>query len=428
MRVQPASVVSETLRRRVRGGVDLAVCAGGSLGSAIGLLHLIRGESTETPVTVLIMVALAVVGALGLLGRAPWTPIAYVGMILVTNVVFLMHDGTWVGLGAVYVLTVALACAFISARVAWMVAGILVGTPVLLAVLYSTGILPDAPTMLLDDGANWRRAAVATATALAGIALMSSYAVRQLEQERRNVEHALRRQREERVEQARVDAELAHVRRVESIAELAAEVGADIGAALAVVEARARALTADLHGDDAAECLSDILEATSNAASIMRSLTMLGPETHAAARGNVADAVRALPKLVRRTIPERIAIEVENECDATVAIAAPDLTRVLANLMLNARDAILERGAITVRARCDDAAVLIEVRDTGTGMSPEVQERLFQPFFTTKAVGRGTGLGLATAKVLVDRAGGSITVVSELGHGTTFVIRLPLLA
>ncbi|MBA3820440.1 MAG: substrate-binding domain-containing protein, partial [Deltaproteobacteria bacterium] len=114
--------------------------------------------------------------------------------------------------------------------------------------------------------------------------------------------------------------------------------------------------------------------------------------------------------------------------DARVAIATTDLARICANLVLNARDAIAGAGTIAVRVTRELAHVVIEVEDNGAGMDAATLARLFQPFFTTKPVGRGTGLGLATSKILVERAAGLITVVSEVGHGTCFTIRLPLVA
>ncbi len=425
--MRTTAVVSEALRERIRHGVDLAACVGATTASAVGIVNHVRGSDSESARSVLVMFALATCGLLGLLGRARWTPLAYVALIFVANVVFMMRYGTWFGLGTVYVLAVALAFAFHGERAAWFTAFALIATPITLAVLYGTGALADQPTMRLDDVATWRRTALAAATALVGTAMMSGYAVRQLRRERRAMERALDRQRSERLEQARVDADLLRVRRVELLAELAAEVGAEIGAALAVVEARAQSLTAELRGHDAGDCLGDILEATANAGSIMRSLTVFAPDPGAVTRGDVAAAMRALPKLVRRTIPDRIALEVDDDGDAAVAIGTTDLSRVLANLVLNARDAIADVGAITVRARRGPATVILEVTDTGTGMTDDVKEHLFQPFFTTKAVGRGTGLGLATARGLVERARGTITVTSELGRGTTFTIQLPLL-
>jgi len=101
------------------------------------------------------------------------------------------------------------------------------------------------------------------------------------------------------------------------------------------------------------------------------------------------------------------------------------------NLVVNAAHAIGSadrgRGMIRVSTRLDGAYVVIEVADTGTGVPPEIAERLFDPFFTTKEVGTGTGQGLALVRTLVtDRHGGTITFTTEAGAGTVFTVRLPV--
>jgi CheY-like chemotaxis protein len=97
------------------------------------------------------------------------------------------------------------------------------------------------------------------------------------------------------------------------------------------------------------------------------------------------------------------------------------------NLVVNARDAMTGRGRgrVTVRVGATDDHAVLEVVDTGSGMAPEVVARVFEPYFTTKAVGKGTGLGLATVHGIVQHAGGEITIDSELGRGTTFRVSLP---
>lgn len=420
-------LVSETLRERIRRGVDIAAFGGASLASLIAIVNDMRDESGAPAAAQVILFALAATGLAGWRYRLRWTPISYVGLVVFANIVYLSSFGPWFGLGVVYVLAIALAFLFMSARWSWVVGAILVGTPLALGVLQGTGLYDPAAVMYFDDWLTWRRTTIAALTALAGVGLVSSFAVRELTRERRDFEDALERQRCQRLEQDRVDEELARGRRAEAIAQLAAEVGAEIGAALAVVHVRATALSRELRSSDAAECLRDIDEATRNARSMMRSLTVFAPEDGEAQFGNAAEAVRALPNLVRRTIPARIALEVTTEEDAWVGIDTTDLSRICANLVLNARDAIAETGQIAVRVARDGDEVVIEVSDSGAGMSEEVQARLFQPFFTTKPVGRGTGLGLATTKVLVDRARGRIAVRSAVGHGTTFAIRLPAL-
>ena len=102
------------------------------------------------------------------------------------------------------------------------------------------------------------------------------------------------------------------------------------------------------------------------------------------------------------------------------------INQVVMNLLINAAQAITERGTITVRSGHDAQWAWIEVADTGVGMPPEVQRRIFDPFYTTKPVGKGTGLGLSISYDIVARHGGRIDVTSAPGAGTTFRVSLPL--
>ena len=116
--------------------------------------------------------------------------------------------------------------------------------------------------------------------------------------------------------------------------------------------------------------------------------------------------------------PEPIVVEIDRQ----------QLDQVVANLVINARDAMPEGGRIVIttsREEHVDLPILLRIRDTGVGMSAETISRVFEPFFTTKPRGQGTGLGLATVYGVVSRAGGSVTIDSQLGAGTTFDVRFP---
>ncbi len=113
-----------------------------------------------------------------------------------------------------------------------------------------------------------------------------------------------------------------------------------------------------------------------------------------------------------------------------IRASAPRLGQVFLNLVLNAAQAIREgsptKNEVRLTTRATDKEVTIEVRDTGEGIPPEIRARIFEPFFTTKAVGAGTGLGLSISHAIVAAMGGTITVESEPGAGTTFRVSLPL--
>jgi signal transduction histidine kinase len=102
------------------------------------------------------------------------------------------------------------------------------------------------------------------------------------------------------------------------------------------------------------------------------------------------------------------------------------LNQVFMNLLVNAGQAILERGVITLRTRQAGDQVQIEIADTGPGIPPEILNRIFDPFFTTKPVGSGTGLGLSITHSILRKHHGQIEVSSTLGKGTTFRITLPI--
>jgi two-component system, NtrC family, sensor kinase len=108
---------------------------------------------------------------------------------------------------------------------------------------------------------------------------------------------------------------------------------------------------------------------------------------------------------------------------------AGKLQQVFTNLLLNARDAMPDGGSVRLRTTCGDhEAVTIEIADDGIGIAPENVARIYDPFFTTKGVGRGTGLGLAVSYGIVQEHSGHITVESAPGRGTTFRISLPTTA
>lgn len=131
--------------------------------------------------------------------------------------------------------------------------------------------------------------------------------------------------------------------------------------------------------------------------------------------------------LVGRLLGGRIALQLELATGLPPAAGVPlQLEQALVNLVINARDAMPAGGTLTLRTGPGpDGQVRLSVQDTGSGMSPEVQARIFEPYFTTKPAGQGTGLGLATVLGIVRGHGGQVSVESAEGAGTTFTLDLP---
>ena len=140
------------------------------------------------------------------------------------------------------------------------------------------------------------------------------------------------------------------------------------------------------------------------------------------------EIVRGVVQLFQAQLqaPGRAPIACTLELDEKLAPISADpelLHRALSNLVLNAMDAMPQGGKLTLRTRQDDGRVALEVADTGSGLTPEECERIFTPYYTSKQ--HGTGLGLAIVQSVVSDHGGRISVQSQPGRGTTFVIELP---
>jgi CheY-like chemotaxis protein len=151
--------------------------------------------------------------------------------------------------------------------------------------------------------------------------------------------------------------------------------------------------------------------------------------------------VEGMEAMLRRLLGEDITLAVVPATNLGKVMADPgQIEQVLMNLAANARDAMPRGGQLTIKTantQCDEACanqhpglpsgphVRLCVTDTGCGMDGHTRARIFEPFFTTKEIGKGTGLGLATAYGIVEQSGGTILVRSELGKGTTFTVLLP---
>jgi CheY-like chemotaxis protein len=149
--------------------------------------------------------------------------------------------------------------------------------------------------------------------------------------------------------------------------------------------------------------------------------------------------VTGTAKLLARVLGENVRVELDLAPDLWPArVDAAQLEAAITNLATNARDAMPKGGRLTLKTANSPAEaahadadvpqgdyVIIEARDTGTGIAPDAQVHIFEPFFSTKEAGRGSGLGLSMVYGFIKQSGGHVTVHSELGHGTCFRLYLP---
>jgi signal transduction histidine kinase/CheY-like chemotaxis protein len=248
----------------------------------------------------------------------------------------------------------------------------------------------------------------------------------------------------ERDRATKLEAALLHMQRLESVGRLAGGVAHDFNNLLTVIGASASMAERSVaSGASATEDLNEIHLAVARASELTKQLLAFARKQVLVRRSvELNELVSNVERMLRRLIGEGTTLSARLSPEPLRVLAdAGQLEQVIVNLVINARDAIsgsgqieivTERLALLPSAEQDiegltsgDYACL-EVRDTGVGMSAEVQRQLFEPFFTTKAAGRGTGLGLATSFGIVHQHEGTIRVESALGKGTVMRVLLPL--
>ncbi len=174
------------------------------------------------------------------------------------------------------------------------------------------------------------------------------------------------------------------------------------------------------------EVLREVYEATERSTAIVRDLRDFaagGPGT----RGHLADlddAVATVVDALRPSFPRSVALELALHAAVPVVGTRAALAQVLHRLLDNAREACADAGTISVRTLHHDRHASIVLHDTGAGIAPEILPRVLEPFFTTKKLGAGRGLGLSVCVGIVRQLGGDLTIESAPGQGTTVTVRL----
>lgn len=131
-------------------------------------------------------------------------------------------------------------------------------------------------------------------------------------------------------------------------------------------------------------------------------------------------------RLVESSYRQKVEFKLEVDKLPPVMGITGQLQQVLMNLLINACQAIKEKGVIHIRSRSEAGCAVIEVQDSGEGIAKDVLPRIFEPYFSTKSPTDGTGLGLPISKRIVEKHGGRLDVVSSQGQGTTFTVVLPI--
>ena len=223
------------------------------------------------------------------------------------------------------------------------------------------------------------------------------------------------------------------MQRMDALGRLAGGVAHDFNNLMSIVLASAEWLRAEERDGKRRDDLNAIADAAGRAAALTSQLLTFSREQPTnRVPLDLRHIVQTSLAMLRRLIGENILLSAELPDGAVPVLAnASDLDQILVNLAVNARDAMPHGGSLTLAVTelpattAAPAVVVLSVTDTGEGMSPETLARVFDPFFTTKAVGRGTGLGLATVYGLVERLGGKVGVTSVPNEGSRFEVQLP---
>lgn len=248
---------------------------------------------------------------------------------------------------------------------------------------------------------------------------------------------------ENRAERGRLEVQFIEAQKMEVIGQLASGVAHDFNNIIAIIICYSDLIRDKLGPDNVVESdLEAIGMAAQRAAGLTRQLLLFSRKQEVQPIVlDLSEVVGGVEKMLRRLIDEHIELTFALGQETGRVKGDPGYVgQLLMNLVVNARDAMPNGGQITIATNnvlIDETCagthpginpgeyVMLSVSDTGTGMSKDVQARLFEAFFTTKPKGKGTGLGLTTCRNIVQQSGGHLIVASEVGKGTTFKAYFP---
>jgi signal transduction histidine kinase len=235
---------------------------------------------------------------------------------------------------------------------------------------------------------------------------------------------------EDITERIRLEEQLQQSDKLSSIGLLAAGVAHEVNTPLTGISSYSQMLMAQLPpGDPRQQLLEKIYRQTSRASSIVNNLLNFSRVSDA--RFSAVDLHQVLDDTIQLLEAQLHNTEIEVVRHYTESLPslpgnAPKLQQVFMNLILNARDAMPRGGRLAISTAHEGGWIAIRFADNGLGIAPEHLNRIYDPFFTTKQIGKGTGLGLAVSYGIIQDHGGEIVVESKAGEGTVFQINLPL--
>ena len=227
-------------------------------------------------------------------------------------------------------------------------------------------------------------------------------------------------------ERVRLRAQLAHADRLAALGMMAAGIAHEINNPLTFISLAGEMLSRRV-GDTDAALVAEMRDGVERIAAIVRDLRVFGRyEDEPAGPVNVAAAIDAAERLVSHELRPRARLVKEIGALPPALGVARRVEQVLVNLFLNAAFALEDKpdGRVVVSARATPTHVIVTVTDDGPGIPEDALERVFEPFFTTRASKGGTGLGLSICRDIVVRAGGSLVARSQVGRGTTMEMTL----
>jgi PAS domain S-box-containing protein len=249
---------------------------------------------------------------------------------------------------------------------------------------------------------------------------------------------------EDITERRSLEAQLRQAQKMESVGQLAAGVAHDFNNLLTVIQGHAEMLRADPAATtDNCEALDEIAGAVKRAANLTRQLLLFSRKQAMQPQAlDLSQLIADLGKMLQRLLGEHVEMHIYCQSDGVIISADPGMIeQIIVNLCVNARDAMPNGGLLTLETKLVEFAestllphaearpgrfLCLSVSDTGHGMDEKTMARIFEPFYTTKPKGKGTGLGLATVYGIIKQHQGWIDVLSAPGKGTTFRIYFPV--